>query len=140
MTPHNLTKRTRIITAFLAVVFVLYCSVGVCTDLFSGGSTAPSNDTHAHHVAEHADHEVINQSHCESADSCEWSINPVSDSTPLLDAEAGFFLVYLISATSLIFLFYALLRHQRRRYAFAQSNFFQSSYPRLHLQQAVLLN
>ena len=140
MTPQNLTKRTRFITAMLAVMFVLYCSAGVCTDLFSVDSNAPSNDPHAHHMSEHAGHEVIAQSHCDSSESCEWSINPVSDQTSVFDAEAGFFLAYLISSTSLALMFYSLLQHQRRRYAYAQSNFYPPSYPRLHLQQAVFLN
>jgi hypothetical protein len=140
VTPQHLTKRTRFITAILAVMFVLYCSVGVCTDLFSVDSSTISNDPHAHHMTKHVEHDVIPQSHCETSESCEWSINPVSDQTASFDAESGFFLAYLISSTSLMFMFYSLLQHQRRRYAYAQSHFYPPSYPRLHLQQSVFLN
>lgn len=140
MTSHHLTKRTRFITAILAVVFVLYCSAGVCTDLFSVDSTTSSDNPHAHHMPEHAGHDVTPQSHCETSETCEWSINPASDPTPSLDAESAFFLAYLISSSSLIFMFYALLQHQRRRYVFSQNHFYPPSYPRLHLQQSVFLN
>ncbi|MGH1462681.1 MAG: hypothetical protein ACRBB6_11640, partial [Neptuniibacter sp.] len=97
MTTQRLTKRNRIITAILAVVFVVYCSVGVCTDLIS--SSEPVDEAHAHHHMEgQMQQDILQQSHCDSSDSCQWSLNPVSNPVSFDELGAGYALAYLVSS------------------------------------------
>jgi hypothetical protein len=139
VTTQRLTKRNRIITAILAVVFVVYCSVGVCTDLIS--TAQPVDDAHAHHHMEgQMQKDKLQQSHCDSSDSCQWSLNPVSDPVSFDEHGAGYFLAYLVSSATLILIVLSQSLKQRRRYAYALNNLYQPSYPRLHLQKSVFLN
>ncbi|MGI1671503.1 MAG: hypothetical protein K6L74_14425 [Neptuniibacter sp.] len=139
MTTQRLTKRNRFITAILAVVFVVYCSVGVCTDLIS--TAEPVDDAHAHHNMEGQVHQdILQQFHCDSSDSCQWSLNLVSDPVSFDELGTGYALAYLVSSATLILMVLSLSLKQRRRYAYALNNLYQPSYPRLHLQKSVFLN
>lgn len=133
------SKRSRFITALLAVFFVVYCSVGVCTNLIDTGSDQP-HDKHAHHqMGDHSMHDM-QSGHCEGEGSCDWSLNSVSQTATLSDLENSFYFAYLIPVLALLIIALSTVLLQRRSYAFARERFYQHSYPRIHLQQAVFLN
>lgn len=147
----KLSQLHKAIAALLMLFFVVYCSVGVCTNMLASSLPPVTPNTvesaHAHHHQMATSGQVDNNGtgqqqagHCEESGSCEWSINPVADPVSSLDSPAGFFLAYLVTAVCALFLFSPVHLRRRLCYAFSRENFYQQSYPRLHLQKAVFLN
>lgn len=147
----KLSQLHKAIAALVMLFFVVYCSVGVCTNMLSSSLPPVISDTaesdHAHHHRIESSGQIkssgaVHQQagHCEESGSCEWSINPVADPVSSLDSPSGFFLAYLVTAVCLLFLFAPINLRRRLCYAFSRENFYQQSYPRLHLQKAVFLN
>lgn len=136
-----LTKRGRVIAAFSLLFFIVYCSAGVCTNLLS----VPVSDGVVVSGVDHSQHMSTDSKfneHCDNGGiSCEWSVNPVAD--PIDDATplSSFFFLFALGVTTLLF---NLRPDFRQRivflFAFARQQFFQRSFPRLHIQQAVFLN
>lgn len=158
-TVYPISKQSRLIAAFSLLFFVLYCSVGVCTNLFASSSSDGSSsvsvsaDTaalssnhsdHSMHMGMSADQPATNASlaHCDGQPkSCDWSINPVVD--PVADAipDMTFFLQYLLSGVVLLFsVLLATSYKLSYSYSFVWERCRFSGVPRLHLQQAVFLN
>lgn len=134
----SLTKRGRLIAVLSLLFFVVYCSVGVCTNLI--GTSERSID-----VVDHSQHVMqvdIAPAHCETTPaSCEWGVNPISD--PLFDLQpsSSFFFLYIAAVSTLLISVLLLFTNSRHLlFAFAKQQFFQRGYPRLHLQNAVFLN
>lgn len=138
------TQLNKAITALMLLMFVVYCSVGVCTSLQGGipegelNTATGGQSGHAHHHMAEDPGSSLSINHCGDSESCEWSRNLVAE--PVLDAPADFFFAYLLTAVSLIYLLSQILSGGRGQYAFAREQFFQYTYPRLHLQKAVFLN
>lgn len=142
--PVKLSQLHKAIAALLMLFFVVYCSVGVCTNMLSSvmstAQSAPAMSAHSHHhQMEHNDF-MQQAGHCGESESCEWSLNPVSDPVSSMESQADFFLAYLVTAVCLLFLFVPVKLRRRLCYAFSRENYFQQSYPRLHLQKGVFLN
>lgn len=157
-TAYPMSKQSKVIAAISLLFFVLYCSVGVCTNLFgssvdssSSGSVSMSSAVsgadqadHSMHMGMSSDQPVDNASlaHCDGQpQSCDWSINPVVD--PVADAipDMTFFLQYLLSGVVLLFSFLLATAHKLSYgYSFVRERCRFSGVPRLHLQQAVFLN
>lgn len=132
-------------TALMMLFFVVYCSVGVCTNLLftSSTQTAPlgtAESAHAHHNMVASAENTQQAGHCAEPESCEWSLNPVFDPVSSLDSQVGFFLAYLVAAVCTLFLFSPANLRRRLCYAFSSESGYQPTYPRLHLQKAVFLN
>ncbi|MCP4598904.1 hypothetical protein, partial [Neptuniibacter sp.] len=105
----KLSQLHKAIAALLMLFFVVYCSVGVCTNMLSSSlppvKSATAEPAHAHHHQMASSGTVQQQAgHCEESGSCEWSINPVADPVSSLDSPAGFFLAYLVTAVCALFL------------------------------------
>lgn len=117
---------------------LIVCSASICTSMlssFQGQLTVSENHEHAHHsMPESA------SNHCEQTESCEWSVNPVSNPTSDFGSDAGFFFVYLVGAVASYMLLNLARRESRRSYNFSLEQPIQFTYPRLHIQQAVFLN
>lgn len=149
-TPYPISKQSRLIAAFSLLFFVLYCSVGVCTNLFSG--SAPSSTPimngemvdHSMHTGMSSEQPINNGAlaHCDGQPkSCDWSINPVVD--PVADAipDITFFLQYLLTGVVLLFSVLQIAGHRLSYgYSFVRERCRFSGVPRLHLQQAIFLN
>mgnify|MGYP001061800100 FL=1 len=142
---NNLTKRSRTIAALSLLFFIVYCSVGVCTNLL--GSTL-SDASGSHVMAQGMDHsqhtlnaDIVSE-HCANGEvGCDWSVNPVAD--PATDAQplSSFFFLYAIAFASLLLTLISGFRQGASfRFAFALQQFYQCGFPRLHLQKAVFLN
>lgn len=135
------TQLNKALTALMLLLFVVYCSVGVCTSLlnsFSQSEMGQEQSAHTHHQMSESAGLAEGMNHCGDSESCEWSRNLVAE--PVLDVPADFFFAYLLAAVSLVYLLSLILSRGRGLYAFARENCFQYTYPRLHLQKAVFLN
>lgn len=158
-TAYPISKQSRLIAAFSLLFFVLYCSVGVCTNLFASSlsdntfsvsvssntaAAGSSHSDHSMHMSMSSDQPATNASlaHCDGQPkSCDWSINPVVD--PVADAipDMTFFLQYLLSGVVLLFsVLLATAHNLSYGYSFVRERCRFSGVPRLHLQQAVFLN
>ncbi|WP_415888976.1 hypothetical protein ACMXYV_13430 [Neptuniibacter sp. SY11_33] len=158
-TAYPISKKSRLIAAFSLLFFVLYCSVGVCTNLFASSSSdsTPSvslstnaalvgsnHSDHSMHTGMSSDQPAKNASlaHCDGQPkSCDWSINPVVD--PVADAipDMTFFLQYLLSGVVVLFSILLVTAYKLSYgYSFVRERCRFSGVPRLHLQQAVFLN
>jgi len=160
----SISKQSRLIAAFSLLFFVLYCSVGVCTNLFasssSDSSSAGSSSTvsvtmntatagtahvdHSMHMGMSSDQSAgqVSLAHCDGQPkNCDWSLNPVVD--PVADAtpDMTFFLQYLLSGVVLLFsILLAISLKLSYSYSFVRERCRFSGVPRLHLQKAVFLN
>jgi hypothetical protein len=137
-----LSKTVRTFTAYLAVMFVVYCSVGVCSQMMAKAPSMSGEavSAHAHHQMDSAQHESsVVTKHCDDTASCDWNLNPLTDGMLVLD-DSAFFFAYLVLAVALIWQSTSARSLGWRGYGFFRERFFQYTYPRLHLQQAVFLN
>lgn len=149
MTNH-LSRQNRVIATLGVLFFILYCSVGVCTNLIGGAGSGAAHQAaqDAESVMDHSQHAGFSeaqsqlQSHCESEpNSCEWSINPVSDPVSAADPVADYFVHYLTLTAALILVFLSFFSHKRSSWlASLREQYYRHSYPRLHLQHSVFLN
>ncbi len=151
MTPNTMiNKRNRTVASLLALLLVLYCSVGVCTSLLAdiGVSTAVTvatdADPHAHHRTSSAASTtdgVSMAAHCaESESSCNWSLNSIPDQLGASGADSLFYAFYPIAALTILLALLLWASQRSRRVAYDSDHLHQFNYPRLHLQKAVFLN
>lgn len=145
-----ITAKTRTVAALALLFFVIYCSVGVCTNLFGSAGSGSATETtvaavdhsaHAGHSAQAQQAELA--AHCDSTEKpgCNWSLNPVADPVSDLDTGPAFFTFYLVATGALLLIvaLYQLLSGPHR-FAFAREQYYLCGYPRRHLQHAVFLN
>lgn len=133
-----LSKKNRMIAALCALLLVVYCSVGVCTNLL--GSMQVVTDMAAMDHSHHNMSEEPQAEHCADMSGCDWSLNPVNDSLSSTDLAADFFFAYVIAASVFIMFGWLSTVRDRWHFAFARAQFYLLTYPRLHLQNAVFLN
>ena len=136
---------SRTLAAIALLFFVVYCSVGVCTNWVGssgmGAGSAPMNAENM--MMDHSQHQsgdapMSDMSHCGSDGSgCDWSRNLVAD--PMVDAEpsTSFFILFILSASVLLVMLWRQIRHYG---PFVRERFFLRGYPRIHLLNAVFLN
>lgn len=132
---------SRTLAAIALLFFVVYCSVGVCTNWV--GSSSSELMTADSMVMDHSQHQsgdapMSDMSHCGSDESgCDWGRNLVAD--PVMDADptTSFFVLFFISASALLVI---LWRQARQHGPFVRERFFLRGYPRLHVLHAVFLN
>ena len=132
------TKQQRAITVVVLLFFLIVCSASICTNMLSplqGQPSVSESHEHAHHSMSES-----TSNHCEQTESCEWSVNPVSNPASDVGSDAGFFFVYLVGAVASYMLLNLARRDSRRSYNFSLERPIQFTYPRLHIQQAVFLN
>ena len=141
----------RTLAACAALFFVLYCSIGVCTNWLEASGTQSSvmhaeMIDHSHHQASHTAHTshvshdqpLPDSAHCGGGESgCEWSRNLAVDPMQDADPAHSVFLIYLLAASVMLAM---LWRQVRLVGPYVRQRFFLRSYPRLHLQHAVFLN
>jgi len=142
-------QTTRMLAALMALFFVLYCSVGVCTNWLQTsqsdrGMAQMEMMDHSQHQGTHAGHHAEGKqpapdnAHCGGdTNGCEWSRNLAVDPTQDADPAHSFFLLYFLAASLVLAL---LWRQVRLVGPYVRQHFFLRSYPRLHLQHAVFLN
>jgi hypothetical protein len=135
------TISSRILAAIALLFFVVYCSVGVCTNWVGSSNSDPvfTNDL----IMDHSQHQsgdapMSDMSHCGSDESgCDWGRNLVADPVQDADPSTSFFVLYLLSASILLVM---LWRQLRLSGPFVRERVFLRGYPRLHIQHAVFLN
>lgn len=122
--------------------FVLYCSVGVCTSLLSPAPTSTSDiNPHSMHGMTSDMSVTMMANHCDTQiESCDWSLNPVTD--PVADAapDTSFFVLYLLISSTFLLSLLLLAKQLGHLILFAQAKDYQRNYPRVHVQNAVFLN
>lgn len=140
---NSLSKRSRIVAALSLLFFVVYCSVGVCTNLLNSIVKAPEGTSVAAAV-DHSQHQMDSETvpeHCQPESSgCQWSVNPVFD--PVADAQpaTSFFFLYVTFASALLLSLLQRLQIGGSFFSFAREQFYQRSYPRIHIQKSVFQN
>lgn len=95
-------------------------------------------------AGDHSHHQMNPETlpeHCQPESSgCQWSVNSVFD--PVEDAQpaTSFFFLYIAFASALILSLLLRLQNGGALFSFAREQFYQRSYPRIHLQKSVFLN
>ena len=139
ITPKTISSRT--LAAIALLFFVVYCSVGVCTNWLGSSSSdlmAVDRVMMDHSQHQSGDTPVSDMSHCGSDESgCDWGRNLVADPVQDADPSTSFFVLYILSASILLVM---LWRQARLFGPFVRERVFLRGYPRLHLQYAVFLN